>query len=74
MSRCPRCGDPFERYEAGQRYCRPCERDVLRRVLADEQRRSIRRVPARDETGWIRTSPSSSPTAGRWLPLPPAGR
>jgi hypothetical protein len=31
MSRCPRCGDPFERYEAGQRYCRPCERDVLLR-------------------------------------------
>ena len=74
MSRCPRCGDPFERYEAGQRYCRPCERDVLRRVLADEQRRSVRRVPARDETGWIRTSVPAGGAAGRWSPLPPAGR
>ena len=50
MPRCPRCGDPFERFTVDQRYCRPCEREVAAIEAADARRRAPRFAAPKDMT------------------------
>ena len=50
MTRCQRCGTPFELRRAGDRHCVRCEREVAAIVAADAKRRAYH-WPPKDLTG-----------------------
>jgi hypothetical protein len=47
---CKRCGDPMVLYVVGDRYCRPCKREVAERERADAARRIVRFPRPKDLT------------------------
>lgn len=50
MTRCKRCGDPFELRCVGDRYCPPCDREVKAILAVEERRQAARTFRAKDFT------------------------
>jgi DNA-directed RNA polymerase subunit RPC12/RpoP len=45
MTRCQRCGEPFELRHPTDRHCSRCDREVAQIVAADAKRRAYRWPP-----------------------------